>query len=134
MIRTIPYRWFYIIVHACCFCMWKGFSNLQSAFNFLFFSYPLKCFAILSHMANIDFLLFSPFAWSFLWWSAMIVFCGLQLLSNNLTITMFLLIFLGISSFCLPFWLSFSLLQKHSGVFLFWFSLLLMDFMFFSCL
>ena len=47
---------------------------------------------------------------------------------------MFLLVFLHISSSCLSFWIFFSLLQKQSGVFLFWLSLLWMVFVFCSCL
>ena len=45
---------------------------------------------------------------------------------------MFLLTFLDISSSCLSFWLSFSLFQKHPGVFLFWLFLLSMVFGFCS--
>ena len=101
-------------------------NALQFAFNFLNISHPLWCFAILSPMTNIDFSFFFPFGLSFLWSPAVIVFCGLQLLSNDLTIATFFLTFLDVSSSCLSFWLSFSLLQKHPEVFLFWLSLLSM--------
>ena len=82
---------------------------------------------------NIDFLLFSPFGLSLLWSPVKIVFCELQLLSKDLTIAMFWLTFLCVSYSCLSFWLSFSLLQKYPGVFLFWLSLLSMVFVFCSC-
>ena len=27
MVRTAPYRWFYVIVHTCRFCTWKSFNK-----------------------------------------------------------------------------------------------------------
>ena len=27
MIRAASYRWFYVIVHTCCFCTWKSFNK-----------------------------------------------------------------------------------------------------------
>ena len=114
MIPTAPYRWFYIIVHSCWFCTWKGFNkHLTICVQFFGHFHPLRYFTILSPMTNIDFSFFFPFGLSFLWSPAKIVFCGLQLLSKDLTIAMFWLIFLDVSSSCLSFWLSFSLLQKH---------------------
>ena len=79
MIRTAPYRCFYVIVHACCFSPEKFLTNaLQFAFNCIDISHPLRCFTILSAMTNIDFLFFSPFVCHFLWSCAVIFFCGLQ--------------------------------------------------------
>ena len=25
--RTAPFRWFYVIIHGCCFCTWEGFNK-----------------------------------------------------------------------------------------------------------
>ena len=121
IIRTVPYWWFYMIFHAYCFCTWKGF-NKYFTICVLFFdiSHALRCFTILSRMANIDFSFFFPSGLSFLW-SSTVIFCGLQLRSNDLTTVMFLVTFSDASSSCLSFWLSFSLLQKPPEVFLFWF-------------
>ena len=66
----------------------------------------------------------SPFSMLFLWSSAVIVFGGLQVLSNELTIVIFLLTLLDISSSHFSFWLSLTLLNTHLGLLLFWFSLL----------
>ena len=70
-------------------------------FNFLDISHPLRCFTILSPIANIGFPFFSPFGLSFSWSSVVIVFGGLQILSNDLTTPMFLLTFLDVSTFLL---------------------------------
>ena len=121
MIRAASYRWFYVIVHTCCFCTWKSFNKyFTTCVQFCGYFHPLRCFTILSPMANIDFSFFSAFDLSFLRSLVVIVFCGLQLLFNYLTIAMFLLTFFDESSSCLSFWFSFSLLQKYPEVFLFW--------------
>ena len=104
MIRTAPYRWFYVIVHTVFFAPEKVLTNtLQFTFNILDISHPLRCFTILFPMTNIDFSFFSPFGLSILWSPAVIVFCELQLLSNDLTTAKFLLTFLDVSSSCLSF-------------------------------
>ena len=131
MIRTAPYRCFYVIVHTCCVCTWKGFNKY-----FRVFYHPYL-------MTNLDFSFFSPFGLSFLWASAVIIFCGLLLLSNDnsssydyhvlddLLRCVFLLFILLAFFFCFSFLFCFvTLLQKHPGVFLFLLSLLSMAFMF----
>ena len=75
MILTAPYRWFYLIVHTCCFCAWKGFNKYFTICVQFFGHFPsIKCFTILSPMANIDFSFFCTFGLSFLGSPAIIVF------------------------------------------------------------
>ena len=131
MIRTAPYRCFYVIVHTCCVCTWKGFNKY-----FRVFYHPYL-------MTNLDFSFFSPFGLSFLWASAVIIFCGLLLLSNDNSssydyhvlddlLRCVFLLFILLAFFFLFFFLFcfVTLLQKHPGVFLFLLSLLSMAFMF----
>ena len=76
MIRTAPYPWFYVIVHTCCFCTWKGF-NKHFAFNLgsIFWTIPIHL-GVLPYCLpwHIDFSFFSGFGLLFLWWPAKIVF------------------------------------------------------------
>lgn len=93
MIRTVPQRWFYEIVRACCFRTCKSF-NLKFAFSFLGISHPLKSSTILSIVTNIDFfVLFSHWLVIFVFICCE-CFSGLQPLSNDLAVMFFLLLIL----------------------------------------
>ena len=65
-------------------------------------------------MTNVDFSFYPLFGLSFLWSPALIVFCGLQQLSNDLMIAMFLLTFLDVFSSFSSFWISFCLIAEAS--------------------
>ena len=106
MIRTVTYRWFYVIVHACCFCTRKDFNKHFIICVKFFGHFPsIKVFYhTVSYQKYRFFILFS--FWFVIFVSSnVIVFCGLQLPSIDLTIVMFLLAFLDISPPCLSFWL-----------------------------
>ena len=61
MMRTTPYRWFYVIVHSCCFCTWKGFNRYIIIYS-QFFGY-LPSIKVFYHIVSYDkysfFVLFS---------------------------------------------------------------------------
>ena len=61
MIRTAPYRWFYVIVHSSCFCTWKGF-NVNITIYSQFFGY-LPSIKVFYHIVSYEkysfFVLFS---------------------------------------------------------------------------
>ena len=88
VICTAPYRWFYVIVHACCFAPEKVLTNtLELGFIFLVISHPLRCFTILFPMTNIGFSLFV--LWSRLFFEGHNYYpMVLQLRSNFIEITL----------------------------------------------
>ena len=61
MMRTAPYRWFYVIVHSCCFCTWKGFNRHITNYSQSFVYLPsIKVFYhIVSYDKYSFFVLFS---------------------------------------------------------------------------
>ena len=130
MTCTASYQWFYVIVHACCFYCWKYMKkHFKICIGYLVSS------KVFYHTIFYDkYRFFVLFSFWFVIFVIICCDCWLQLLCNDLTIAMFLLAFLDISYSCSPFWLSFSLLQKHPGVFLLSLSLLSMVFVFCSCL
>ena len=115
MIRTAPYRWFMHVV----FAPEKVLTNTTICVQFFGYFPSIKVFY---HTVSYDkyrfFVLFS------FWFVIFVIicchcFCGLQLLSNDLTIAMFLLAFLEISSSCLSFWLFSFIAETSWSVFIF---------------